>query len=119
MGGGPSQIAKRTHKGGHGSAQRDLTEFAYVSGCLTLLGESTWLFLITTTSALGCKAPTNVIKHMLRIRFDFAMLLFETLRHGLSWMPLQNWLFVDTVSLVQAVGLANLGGCAKEPVVFN
>ena len=41
------------------------------------------------------------------------MPLFETLRHGLSWMPLQNWLFVDTVSLVQAVGLANLGGCAK------
>ena len=28
-------------------------------------------------------------------------------------MPLQNWLFVDTVSLVQAVGIANLGGCAK------
>ena len=28
-------------------------------------------------------------------------------------MPLQNWLFVDTVSLVQAVGLANLGGCGK------
>ena len=50
---------------------------------------------------------------MLRIRFDFAMLLFETLRHGMSWMPLQNWLFVDTVSLVQAVGLSNLGGCAK------
>ena len=47
------------------------------------------------------------------VRFDYAMLLFETLRHGMSWMPLQNWLFVDTVSLVQAVGLSNLGGCAK------
>ena len=31
----------------------------------------------------------------------------------MSWMPLQNWLFVDTISLVQAVGLSNLGGCAK------
>ena len=31
----------------------------------------------------------------------------------MSWMPLQNWFFVDTVSLVQAVGLSNLGGCAK------
>ena len=41
------------------------------------------------------------------------MLLFETLRHGMSWMPLQNWFFVDTVSLVQAVGLSNIGGCAK------
>ena len=47
------------------------------------------------------------------IRFDFAMILFESLRHGMSWMPLQNWLFVDTVSLVQAVGLSDLGGCAK------
>ena len=31
----------------------------------------------------------------------------------MSWVPLQNWLFVDTISLVQAVGLSNLGGCAK------
>ena len=47
------------------------------------------------------------------VRFDFAMLLFETLRHGMSWTPLQNLLFVDTMSLVQAVGLSNIGGCAK------
>ena len=47
------------------------------------------------------------------IRFDFAMLLFELVRHGMSWGPLERWLFVDTLSLVQAVGLSNLGGCAK------
>ena len=34
-------------------------------------------------------------------------------------MPLQNWLFVDTVSLVQAVGIANLGGCAKLPCLVR
>ena len=28
-------------------------------------------------------------------------------------MPLHNWLFVDTVSLVQAVGISNLRVCAK------
>ena len=41
------------------------------------------------------------------------MLLFETLRHGMSWGPLEQWLFVDTLAIVQAVGIANLGGCAK------
>ena len=41
------------------------------------------------------------------------MLLFETLRHGLTWTALERLLFVDTMSLVQAVGLSNIGGCAK------
>ena len=41
------------------------------------------------------------------------MLLFELVRHGLSWAPLQQWLFVDTLALVEAVGISNLGGCAK------
>ena len=71
------------------------------------------MYFLTTTSALRCKAPANVIKYPLRIRFDFAMLLFETLRHGMSWGPLEQWLFVDTLAIVQAVGIANLGGCAK------
>ena len=31
----------------------------------------------------------------------------------MSWWPLENWLFVDTLALVQAVGVSNLGGCAK------
>ena len=47
------------------------------------------------------------------IRFDFAMLLFELMRNGMGWGPLGQWLFVDTLALVQAVGVANLGGCAK------
>ena len=41
------------------------------------------------------------------------MLLFELVRHGMSWEPLERWLFVDTLALVQAVGISNLGGCAK------
>ena len=41
------------------------------------------------------------------------MLLFELVRHGMSWGPLEQWLFVDTISLVQSVGISNLGGCAK------
>ena len=47
------------------------------------------------------------------VRFDFAMLLFELVRHGMSWSPLEQWLFVDTLALVQAVGGSNMGGCAK------
>ena len=41
------------------------------------------------------------------------MLLFELARHGMSWAPLQHWLFVDTLALVQACGAASLGGCSK------
>ena len=41
------------------------------------------------------------------------MLLFELGRQGMSWGSLDKWLFVDTLSLVQAIGLSNLGGCAK------
>ena len=41
------------------------------------------------------------------------MLLFELVRHGLSWAPLQQWLFVDTLAVVEAVGISHLGGCAK------
>ena len=46
-------------------------------------------------------------------RFDFAMILFELVRHGMSWLPLQNWFFADTLALVEAVGISNVGGCAK------
>ena len=46
-------------------------------------------------------------------RFDFAMILFELVRHGMSWLPLQNWFFADTLALVEAVGISNIGGCAK------
>ena len=31
----------------------------------------------------------------------------------MSWLPLQNWFFADTLALVEAVGIANVGGCAK------
>ena len=46
-------------------------------------------------------------------RFDFAMILFELVRHGISWSPLDQWLFVDTLALVQAVGESHLGGRSK------
>ena len=41
------------------------------------------------------------------------MLLFELVRHGLSWASLQQWLFVDTFAVIEAVEISNLGGCAK------
>ena len=41
------------------------------------------------------------------------MILFELVRHGMSWGALEKWLFVDTLALVQAVGISNIGGCAK------
>ena len=33
------------------------------------------------------------------IRFDFAVLLFELVRHDMNWGPLDQWLFVDTLAI--------------------
>ncbi len=46
-------------------------------------------------------------------KFDFALLLFEVHRHGLSWAPFERWLFVDTLAVLQAVGSEDVGGCFK------
>ena len=62
---------------------------------------------------LPSELPAVLVAAHNGIRFDFAMLLFELVRHDMSCGPLEQWLFVDTLSLVQTVGLSNLGGCAK------
>ncbi len=61
----------------------------------------------------SCETPTVILAAHNGIKFDFAMILFECARHGCSWAPLVDWLFVDTLSVVQAIGVASLGGCAK------
>ena len=62
---------------------------------------------------LPSELPTVLMAAHNGLRFDFAMLLFELVRHGMTWGALDRWLFVDTLALVQAVGVSNLGGCAK------
>ena len=47
------------------------------------------------------------------VRFDFALLLFECQRHSLSWLPLERWLYVDTLDVLRAFGAEALGGCLK------
>ena len=39
------------------------------------------------------------------------MLLFECQRHSVPWLPLERWLFVDTLEVLRAVGVE--GGCQK------
>ena len=57
--------------------------------------------------------PTVILAGHNAVKFDFAMILFECLRHGCNWEPsFEDWLFVDTLSVVQSVA-ARLGGCAK------
>ena len=46
-------------------------------------------------------------------RFDYALLLCECSRYGLSWAPLERWRFVDTLSVLHAVGSVEIGGCFK------
>ena len=55
--------------------------------------------------------PVLVLAAHNGLRFDFAMLLCECSRHNMSWAPLQRWLFVDTLAVLQAVGDA--GVCMK------
>ncbi len=58
------------------------------------------------------EVPTVILAAHNGFRFDFAMLLFECARHGCSGAPLEEWLFVDSLAIVQTV-VAKLGGCAK------
>jgi len=46
-------------------------------------------------------------------RFDYALLLCECSRYGLSWAPLERWRFVDTLSVLHVVGSVEIGGCFK------
>ena len=62
---------------------------------------------------LSAELPTVLVAAHNGSRFDFAVLLFELVRHGICWGPLEQWLFVDTLAVVQAIGISNLGGCAK------
>ena len=64
-------------------------------------------------TALPSELPAMLLAAHNGLRFDFAMILFELVRHGISWAPLEQWFFVDTLALVQAVGVSHLGGCSK------
>jgi hypothetical protein len=45
-----------------------------------------------------------------QVRFDFALLLCEVIRHGLPCQPFENWRYVDTMAVLQTT---SHHGCAK------
>ena len=47
------------------------------------------------------------------IKFDFAVLLFESQRHNLSMSPFRHWLFVDTLHLLECTKAELGGACLK------
>ena len=49
---------------------------------------------------------------IIRYRFDFPVLLFEIMRHGLSLAPLRRFLFVDTLEILTAAK-GEVGACLK------
>ena len=66
-----------------------------------------------TSVVLPFELPLVILAAHNGVKFDFAMLLFECRRHGCKWEPsFADWLFVDTLPIVQSV-VADLGGCAK------
>ena len=52
-------------------------------------------------------------------RFDFAVLLFECQRHNLSFSPFRQWLFVDTLHLLDCVKTELGGACLKLQCLIN
>jgi len=53
---------------------------------------------------------TNSSKLIGEVRFDFALLLCEVIRHGLPCRPFENWRYVDTMAVLQTT---SRHGCAK------
>ena len=43
----------------------------------------------------------------------FAMTHFELVRHGNSWTPLEHWLFVDTLHILECTKAELGGACLK------
>jgi len=53
---------------------------------------------------------TNGSELVTKVRFDFALLLCEVIRHGLPCRPFESWRFVDTMAVLQ---VTSRHGCAK------
>ena len=63
--------------------------------------------------------PTVVLAGHNSFRFDMPVILFECSRHGCSWSALAQWLYVDTIHVVQAAGVQHFGGCLKLQCLVN
>ena len=60
-----------------------------------------------------CPLPRLVVRlTMYRYRFDFPVLLAEIIRHELPLSPLRQWLFVDTLAILDATQ-EEVGPCRK------
>ena len=46
------------------------------------------------------------------VKYDFAMLICECERNRLPWQRMEEWLFVDTLHILDAIP-TDLGGCKK------
>ena len=61
---------------------------------------------------LADQRPTVVIVAHNGMKYDFTMLVSECERSGVPWQRLQQWLFVDTLHLFDAIPV-DVGGCKK------
>ena len=78
---------------------------------LLLAGHNGVRASVSATAAGQKWAPyPNMFKLTTQVRFDFALLLCEVLRHGLPCQPFENWRYVDTMVVLQAT---SRHGCAK------
>ena len=57
-------------------------------------------------------SPTVVIAAHNGVKYDFTMLLCECERNKLPWQRMEQWLFVDTLYIFNAIPM-DLGGCKK------
>ena len=68
-------------------------------------------------TALSENPPVLVLAAHNGLPFDFAMLLCECLRHNVSLAPLQRWLFVDMLAMLQTH--RNVSECMKLQCVVR
>ena len=61
---------------------------------------------------LADQRPTVVILAHNGVKYDFTMLLCECERNGVPWQHLEQWLFVDTLHIFEAIPM-DIGGCKK------
>ena len=57
-------------------------------------------------------SPTVVIAAHNGVKYDFTMLLCECNRNKLPWQRMEQWLFVDTLHIFEAIPM-DIGGCKK------
>ena len=66
-----------------------------------------------TLPRIADDSPSVILAAHNGLRFDFCMMLFECVRNGLGMTQLMQWLFIDTLAIVNSMPSSFHKGCMK------